>query len=68
MITFISDVIEETPAEMLCSLLSDWYVLEAPHENVVPFLPESRGLRKLLSERVGRQVKIAVPQGKELEN
>ena len=32
-----SDVIEETPAEMLCSLLSGWYVLEAPHEIVVPF-------------------------------
>ena len=32
-----SDVIEETPAEMLCSLLSGWYMLEAPHEIVVPF-------------------------------
>ena len=47
-----SDVIEETPAEMLCSLLSGWYMLEAPHEIVVPFLPESHEiLEEVLSER-----------------
>lgn len=58
-----SDVIEESPEEMLCSLLSGWYVLEAPHEIVVPFLPESHEiLEEVLSERVGRQVKISVPQ------
>ena len=34
-----SDVIEETPAEMLCSLLSGWYVLEAPHEMWFLFYP-----------------------------
>lgn len=58
-----SDVIEESPEEMLCSLLSGWYVLEAPHEIVVPFLPESHEiLEEVLSDRVGRQVKISVPQ------
>ena len=64
-----SDVIEETPAEMLCSLLSGWYMLEAPHEIVVPFLPESHEiLEEVLSERVGRQVKISVPKrGERLE-
>lgn len=64
-----SDVIEETPAEMLCSLLSGWYVMDAPHEVLVPFLPESHEvLEEVLSERVGRQVKISVPQrGERLE-
>ncbi len=64
-----SDVIEESPEEMLCSLLSGWYVLEAPHEIVVPFLPASHEvLEEVLSERVGRQVKISVPQrGERLE-
>ena len=64
-----SDVIEETPAEMLCSLLSGWYVLEAPHEIVVPFLPAAHPiLEEVLSERVGRQVIISVPQrGERLE-
>ncbi len=58
-----NDVIEETPEEMLCSLLSGWYVMEAPHEIVVPFLPVSHDiLEEVLSERVGRQVKIVVPQ------
>ena len=58
-----SDVIEETPAEMLCSLLSGWYVMDAPHEILVPFLPESHeALEEVLSERVGRKVKISVPQ------
>ncbi len=58
-----SDVIEETPAEMLCSLLSGWYMLEAPHEIVVPFLPASHSiLEEVLSERAGRQVTISVPQ------
>ena len=58
-----SDVIEETPAEMLCSLLSGWYVMDAPHEILVPFLPESHEvLEEVLSERIGRQVKISVPQ------
>ena len=57
-----SDVVEETSEEMLCSLLSAWYVLEAPHEIVVSFLPESANiLEEVLSERVGRQVKIVVP-------
>lgn len=66
---YFSDVIEETPAEMLCSLLSGWYVLEAPHEIVVPFLPASHViLEEVLSERVGRQVTISVPQrGERLE-
>lgn len=58
-----SEVVEETSEEMLCSLLSAWYVLEAPHEILVPFLPESSEvLEEVLSERVGRQVKIIVPQ------
>ena len=51
-----SEVVEETSEEMLCSLLSAWYVLEAPHEILVPFLPESaEALEEVLSERVGRQ-------------
>ena len=60
---YFSDVIEENPEEMLCSLLSGWYAMEAPHEILVPFLPESHEvLQEVLSERVGRQVKILVPQ------
>ena len=58
-----TDIIEESLEEMLCSLLSGWYVMEAPHEIVVPFLPSSAEiLQEVLSERVGRKVKIVVPK------
>ena len=64
-----SDILEETPEEMLSSLLNSWYTLEVPHEILLPWMPESAEvLEEVLSERAGRKVKISVPQrGEKIE-
>ena len=64
-----SETIEESSAEVLSSLLNNWYQIDCPHEIILPLEPESLEiLQEVLTERVGRNVSLQVPQrGKKVE-
>ena len=64
-----SETIEESSAEVLASLLNNWYQIDIPHEIILPLEPESfEILQEVLAERSGRNVSLQIPQrGKKVE-
>lgn len=64
-----SETLEESIAEVLSSLLNNWYQLDIPHEIILPYEPESvEVLQEVLQERSGRNVSLHIPKrGKKIE-